>query len=130
MGLAAEPNTPEVKQQVFISYSRKDVNFARRLAGDLEKAGFDVWWDVSDLKGGDDWVRNIPTAIEASHAPHCKMARTTAEQIFAPIIPLTVNGAESSVCSVLFSISSVSESMVMLPATKAGKNINIGSSTE
>lgn len=52
--------------QVFISYSRKDIKFARRLAGDLEKAGFDVWWDVSDLKGGDDWVRFIPAAIEAS----------------------------------------------------------------
>ena len=56
----------ETKQKVFISYSRKDINFARRLAGDLEKAGFDVWWDISDLKGGDDWVRNIPTAIETS----------------------------------------------------------------
>ena len=52
--------------QVFISYSRKDIKFARRLAGDLERAGFDVWWDVSDLKGGDDWVRFIPAAIEAS----------------------------------------------------------------
>ena len=52
--------------QIFISYSRKDMKFARRLAGDLEKAGFDVWWDISDLKGGDDWVRFIPAAIEAS----------------------------------------------------------------
>lgn len=52
--------------QVFISYSRKDIAFARRLAGDLERTGFDVWWDISDLKGGDDWVRFIPAAIEAS----------------------------------------------------------------
>lgn len=52
--------------QIFISYSRKDIKFARRLAGDLEKAGFDVWWDVSDLKGGDDWVRFIPKAIQDS----------------------------------------------------------------
>jgi len=56
----------ETKKKVFISYSRKDVNFARRLAADLEEAGFDVWWDISDLKGGDDWVRFIPTAIESS----------------------------------------------------------------
>lgn len=56
----------EIKQQVFISYSRKDINFARRLATDLEQAGFDVWWDLSDLKGGDDWVRFIPSAIQAS----------------------------------------------------------------
>ena len=54
-------------QQVFISYSRKDIAFVRKLAGDLEKAGYDVWWDVSDLRGGDDWLRVIPTAIDSSH---------------------------------------------------------------
>ncbi len=56
----------EKKQKVFISYSRKDIKFARRLAADLEEAGFDIWWDISDLKGGDDWVRFIPAAIQAS----------------------------------------------------------------
>src|SRR5215510_6122322 len=53
-------------QQIFISYSRKDMDFARKLAGDLEKAGYDVWWDISDLRGGDDWVQTIPTAIAES----------------------------------------------------------------
>jgi hypothetical protein len=53
-------------QRVFVSYSRKDIDFARNLAGDLEKAGFETWWDISKLKGGDDWVRVIPAAIEAS----------------------------------------------------------------
>ena len=56
----------ETKPQVFISYARKDIKFARRLAADLEEAGFDVWWDISDLKGGDDWVRFIPAAIQTS----------------------------------------------------------------
>ena len=53
-------------QRIFISYSRKDIDFARKLAGDLEKAGYDVWWDLSDLRGGDDWVRTIPDAISSS----------------------------------------------------------------
>jgi len=53
-------------QQIFISYSRKDMGFVRKLAGDLEKAGYDVWWDLTDLRGGDDWVRLIPAAIESS----------------------------------------------------------------
>ena len=53
-------------QRIFVSYSRKDIAFVRRLAGDLEKAGYDVWWDVSDLRGGDDWLRLIPAAIESS----------------------------------------------------------------
>ncbi len=52
--------------QLFISYSRKDITFARWLAGDLEKAGYTVWWDITDLRGGDDWVRVIPEAIETS----------------------------------------------------------------
>ena len=53
-------------QKIFISYSRKDSDFVRKLAGDLEKAGYDVWWDLTDLRGGDDWVRVIPEAIHAS----------------------------------------------------------------
>src|SRR5512147_2158231 len=53
-------------QKIFVSYSRKDMDFARKLAGDLEKAGYDVWWDLTDLRGGDDWVRKIPAAIEES----------------------------------------------------------------
>jgi hypothetical protein len=53
-------------QRIFISYSRKDIDFVRKLAGDLEKAGYDVWWDISDLQGGDDWVRGIPDAISSS----------------------------------------------------------------
>src|ERR1043165_6140698 len=52
--------------KIFISYSRKDINFVRRLAGDLEKAGYGVWWDLTDLRGGDDWVRVIPEAIKNS----------------------------------------------------------------
>jgi hypothetical protein len=51
-------------QKIFISYSRKDIDFARKLAGDLELAGYDVWWDITDLRGGDDWVKTLPAAIE------------------------------------------------------------------
>jgi hypothetical protein len=53
-------------EKIFISYSRKDMDFVRKLAGDLEKAGYDVWWDITDLRGGDDWVRQIPEAIRLS----------------------------------------------------------------
>lgn len=52
-------------RRIFVSYSRKDVGFVRRLAGDLRNAGHEVWWDVSDIRGGDDWVRVIPEAIDA-----------------------------------------------------------------
>lgn len=52
--------------KIFISYSRKDIDFVRKLAGDLEKANYDVWWDITDLRGGDEWVTRIAAAIEAS----------------------------------------------------------------
>ena len=56
----------DAMQKIFISYSRKDIDFVRKFAGDLESAGYDVWWDITDLQGGDDWVRMIPNAIASS----------------------------------------------------------------
>ncbi len=52
--------------QIFISYSRKDLSFIEHLAIDLEKQGFDVWYDLSDLEGGDRWNRAIQQAIQNS----------------------------------------------------------------
>ena len=54
------------KHTIFISYSRKDRDIAHQLAQDLKKAGFDAWWDISGLKGGDAWVRTIQAALKAS----------------------------------------------------------------
>lgn len=56
-----EPDSP----QIFISYSRTDIDFVRRLAGDLEKAGYRTWWDRSILPGA-LWHREIEAAIEGS----------------------------------------------------------------
>lgn len=55
-----------VMHKIFISYSRKDITFIRKLAGDLEATSYDVWWDLTDLRGGDDWVKKIPAAIQES----------------------------------------------------------------
>ena len=59
-------NVSNSMAKIFISYSRKDIDFVRKLAGDLESAGYDVWWDLTDLRGGDDWVKTIPAAIASS----------------------------------------------------------------
>ena len=52
--------------QVFISYSRKDLEFVDLLANDLKTAGFDVWYDLSGLEAGSRWGSEIQKAIQAS----------------------------------------------------------------
>ncbi|HKJ37436.1 MAG TPA: toll/interleukin-1 receptor domain-containing protein, partial [Anaerolineales bacterium] len=52
--------------QVFISYSRTDMEFVQRLAMDLEREGFDVWWDLTDIQGSDVWERKIEEGLRTS----------------------------------------------------------------
>ncbi len=52
--------------QVFISYSRKDIEFVDRLANDLTNAGFEVWYDLSGLEAGSQWGNEIQKAIDTS----------------------------------------------------------------
>jgi len=55
-----------VMTQVFISYSRTDLDFVQRLAMDLQQAGLDVWWDLSDIQGSDVWERRIEEGLRTS----------------------------------------------------------------
>ena len=52
--------------QIFISYSKKDSNFAHRLADDLIEAGFKIWIDRS-LQVGEDWEDTIENQIRAAN---------------------------------------------------------------
>ena len=52
--------------QVFISYSRNDMEFVQHLAGDLQRTGLDVWWDLSDIQGSDVWERKIEEGLRSS----------------------------------------------------------------
>jgi tetratricopeptide (TPR) repeat protein len=51
--------------QIFISYSKKDSDFAFKLADDLIAAGHKIWIDRS-LKVGEDWAQTIETNLEKS----------------------------------------------------------------
>jgi WD40 repeat protein len=51
--------------QIFISYSKKDSDFAHKLADDLEAAGFKVWIDKS-IGGGDLWRETIEKNLKAA----------------------------------------------------------------
>ncbi len=49
---------------VYLSYSHRDKDFARRLASDLKKAGIRVWIDESALKIGDNFAEKMREGIK------------------------------------------------------------------
>lgn len=54
--------------QIFISYSKKNIQFAHYLFGLLEKAGFDVWMDEEELVASERWWRTIEQNIKSAKA--------------------------------------------------------------
>ncbi len=51
--------------EVFISYSRKDAEFALKLTADLERRGIQVWIDQGDIVAGDAWRKQIVEGIQS-----------------------------------------------------------------
>jgi TolB-like protein/Flp pilus assembly protein TadD len=49
---------------VFLSYAREDTDAARRIAEALRAFGVEVWYDMSELRGGDDWDKKIRRQIK------------------------------------------------------------------
>src|SRR5271170_5817763 len=49
---------------VFLSYTSKDVDAARRICESLRDAGIEVWFDQSELRGGDTWDAAIRKQIK------------------------------------------------------------------
>jgi hypothetical protein len=56
----------EPKARVFISYSRKDEDFAQELLGGLQIIGFDPFLDKHDIAPGEDWEARLGRLIEAA----------------------------------------------------------------
>lgn len=53
--------------QIFISYSHSDTEYAAKLARDLEKADYEVWFDRTDIKTGSRWDDEIVKGLNSSH---------------------------------------------------------------
>lgn len=51
---------------VFISYSRKDIAFAKLLFETLQRDGMDTWIDWQRIPIGEDWWKEICSAIESA----------------------------------------------------------------
>jgi TolB-like protein/Tfp pilus assembly protein PilF len=57
------PAAPTHAGAVFLSYASEDAAAAERIAGALGNAGIEVWFDKSELRGGDAWDRQIRRQI-------------------------------------------------------------------
>ena len=57
----AEQSTPT--GAVFLSYASQDAEAAARICESLRAAGIEVWFDRSDLRGGDAWDAHIKKQI-------------------------------------------------------------------
>ncbi len=53
----------ESSRAVFLSYASQDVEPTRRIAEALRQRGIDVWFDQSELRGGDVWDQRIRDQI-------------------------------------------------------------------
>ena len=49
---------------VFLSYAREDTDAARHIADALRAFGVEVWFDMSELRGGDVWDQKIRRQIK------------------------------------------------------------------
>src|SRR5438477_6427227 len=49
---------------VFLSYASQDAEAARRICETLRAAGVEVWFDQSELRGGDAWDAKIRKQIK------------------------------------------------------------------
>ena len=49
---------------VFLSYASQDAEAARRICEALRSAGIEVWFDQSELRGGDVWDHKIRQQIQ------------------------------------------------------------------
>jgi TolB-like protein len=54
----------DAPKAVFLSYAREDSEAARRIADALRAFGVEVWFDRSELRGGDAWDQKIRTQIK------------------------------------------------------------------
>src|SRR6516162_8630653 len=62
----ATTGAEDQKLKVFISYSRKDEDFAQELLVGLVLTGFEPYLDKHDIAPGEDWQTRLGRLIEAA----------------------------------------------------------------
>lgn len=67
---------------VFISYSRSDARFVDRLDAGLKALGFTTWVDRGKLEGGQNWEREVQSAIDRSRAMIVVLSPPAAQSVY------------------------------------------------
>lgn len=88
---------------VFLSYSRNDgADATSRLREELGRAGFDVWRDIEDMRGGVNWKDQLGTVLktidvvlvlltpQSTVSPNVEWEWRTAMSLSKPIIPVLI----------------------------------------
>ncbi len=100
-----EKSLSAAPQHLFISYSRRDSDYAQSLTDYLQNSGFNVWID-SQIEYGDAWFRDIEQAIKSCAAFVLVMTPDSyesewvqkeillAKRFKKPIFPLLLKGEE------------------------------------
>lgn len=73
----------EATKAVFLSYAREDAAAAKRIAEALRGFGVEVWFDMSELRGGDQWDQKIRGQIKAC-------------ALFVPVISTTTQSRDEA----------------------------------
>jgi TIR domain-containing protein/SIR2-like protein len=81
------------KQAVFLSYAREDIEAVKRLKSALERAGLPVWFDMEQIKGGQDWERRIAENVRSCALFMPVMSRHTSAQTRDAYFRVEWNGA-------------------------------------
>jgi hypothetical protein len=63
-GIAGDPSAASRQRAVFLSYASEDSGAAQRICERLRGAGIEVWFDQSELRGGDAWDAVIRRQIK------------------------------------------------------------------
>ncbi|MBL8161050.1 MAG: toll/interleukin-1 receptor domain-containing protein [Anaerolineae bacterium] len=102
---------------VFVSYSRKDMAFARPLVEALTLQGAQVWFDQNDIHGGENWRQSIEAGIKACGplvfvmspnalaSEYCRKEVDFAQTLNKRIVPVCAAAFDST--SVWFEISAL-----------------------
>jgi hypothetical protein len=69
------------RKAVFLSYASEDAEAAQKLSDELRAAGIEVWFDQTELRGGDAWDQMIRRQIKGCY-------------LFVPIISANTQSRE------------------------------------